>query len=161
MLNGIVANCTYDPAKDVRDLMSLLFQRAIADKETTTNPTMLMTMPEQTGKEVLPWDAEEIKSLWMAWGKSNRVAGFCLLMIYSGMMTGELLRLEENMINWEKQQIIGCGLKTKKERKCQFISLKLLNLSFANCAQQNVEREAKKGLYVICLSELFTRNLTR
>lgn len=116
-LNAIVANCTYDPAKDVRDLMSILFQRAIVDRQTDVNPTKLMTMPEQTGKEIVPWTGEEIASLWRAWGDSNRTAGYCLLMIYSGMMTGELLRLKEDMIHWDEQQIIGCGLKTKKRRE--------------------------------------------
>lgn len=116
-LNAIVANCTYDPAKDVRDLMSILFQRAIVDRQTTVNPTSLMTMPEQTGKEIVPWTGDEISSLWRAWGDGTRTAGYCLLMIYTGMMTGELLRLQEHMINWDEQQIIGCGLKTKKRRE--------------------------------------------
>ena len=116
-LNAIVANCTYDPAKDVRDLMSLLFQRAIVDRQTTVNPTKLMTMPDQTGQEIVPWTGEEIASLWRAWGDGVRTAGYCLLMIYSGMMTGELLKLQEDMIRWDDQQIIGCGLKTKKRKE--------------------------------------------
>jgi integrase len=33
------------------------------------------------------------------------------------MMTGELLRCKEEMIHWDDQQIIGCGLKTKKRRE--------------------------------------------
>ena len=116
-LNALVSSCTYDPAKDVRDLMSILFQRAIVDRQTTVNPAKLMTLPEQTGREIVPWDPEEISSLWRAWGDGVRTAGYCLLMIYSGMMTGELLRLKEDMIHWDKQQIIGCGLKTKKRRE--------------------------------------------
>lgn len=116
-LNALVINCTYDPAKDVRDLMSILFQRAIVDRQTTVNPTKLMTMPDQSGGEVVPWLPEEVSSLWKAWGNGERIAGYCLLMIYSGMMTGELLRLKEDMIHWDDQQIIGCGLKTKKRRE--------------------------------------------
>lgn len=116
-LNAIVADCTYDPAKDVRDLMSILFQRAIVDRQTTVNPAPMMTLPLQTGKEVVPWDPSEVSSLWTAWGNGERIAGYCLLMIYSGMMTGELLRCKEEMIHWDNQQIIGCGLKTKKRRE--------------------------------------------
>lgn len=116
-LNAIVSTCTYDPAKDVRDLMSILFQRAIVDRQTTVNPTTLMTMPDQTGKEVVPWTGDEIASLWRAWGDGLRTAGYCLLMIYTGMMTGELLKLQESMIHWDTQQIIGCGLKTKKRKE--------------------------------------------
>ena len=116
-LNAIVAGCTYDPAKDVRDLMSILFQRAIVDRQTTVNPAPMMTLPLQQSEEVVPWNASEISTLWKAWGNGERVAGYCLLMIYSGMMTGELLRCKEEMINWEDQQIIGCGLKTKKRKE--------------------------------------------
>lgn len=116
-LNAIVAGCTYDPAKDVRDLMSILFQRAIVDRQTTVNPAPMMTLPLQQSEEVVPWDSSEISKLWQAWGNGERVAGYCLLMIYSGMMTGELLRCKEDMINWEDQQIIGCGLKTKKRKE--------------------------------------------
>lgn len=116
-LNAIVSGCTYDPAKDVRDLMSILFQRAIVDRQTTVNPAPMMTLPLQQSEEVVPWNSSEISTLWKAWGNGERVAGYCLLMIYSGMMTGELLRCKEDMINWEDQQIIGCGLKTKKRKE--------------------------------------------
>lgn len=116
-LNAIVVDCTYDPAKDVRDLMSILFQRAIVDRQTTVNPAPMMTLPLQRSEEVVPWDPAEVSSLWKAWGNGERIAGYCLLMIYSGMMTGELLRCKEDMINWDDQQIIGCGLKTKKRKE--------------------------------------------
>ena len=116
-LNALVANCTYDPAKDVKDLMSILFQRAIVDRQTTVNPTKLMTMPAQSEGEVVPWLPEEVSSLWTAWGNGERIAGYCLLMIYSGMMTGELIKCKEDMILWDEQQIIGCGLKTKKRKE--------------------------------------------
>lgn len=116
-LNAIVADCTYDPAKDVRDLMSILFQRAIVDRQTTVNPAPMMTLPLQRSEEVVPWDPAEVSALWKAWGNGERIAGYCLLMIYSGMMTGELLRCKEDMINWDDQQIIGCGLKTKKRKE--------------------------------------------
>lgn len=116
-LNAIVADCTYDPAKDVRDLMSILFQRAIVDRQTTVNPAPMMTLPAQNSEEIVPWDPAEVSSLWRAWGNGERIAGYCLLMIYSGMMTGELIKCKEDMINWDDQQIIGCGLKTKKRRE--------------------------------------------
>lgn len=116
-LNALVSNCTYDPAKDVKDLMSILFQRAIVDRQTTVNPAKLITMPEQSGGEVVPWLPEEVSALWTAWGNGERIAGYCLLMIYSGMMTGELIKCKEEMILWDEQQIVGCGLKTKKRKE--------------------------------------------
>ena len=120
-LDKIVAELSYDPAKDVRDLMSKLFQRAMGDGLVTINPTKLMTMPEQAGEEVIPWDPKEVELLWKAWGDNERVAGLCLLMIYSGMMPGEMLKLRPSMINWETNTIIGCGLKTKKRKEVPIV----------------------------------------
>jgi integrase len=37
-------------------------------------------------------------------------------MIYSGMMPGELLNITKDMISFEKQQIIGGGIKTNKRK---------------------------------------------
>lgn len=151
-LNGIVASCTYDPAKDVRDLMSILFQRAIVDRQTTVNPTKLMTMPDQAPKEITPWLGSEITSLWTAWGSGERIAGYCLLMIYSGMMTGELLRLKEDMINWDDQQIIGCGLKTKKRKEMPILFPDIIEPILRElCATKSGKRGAEG--YVMDVSE--------
>ena len=151
-LNGIVSSCTYDPAKDVRDLMSILFQRAIVDRQTTVNPTKLMTMPDQAPKEITPWLGSEITSLWTAWGDGERIAGYCLLMIYSGMMTGELLRLKEDMINWDDQLIVGCGLKTKKRKEMPILFSDIIEPILRElCATKSGKRGAEG--YVMDVSE--------
>jgi integrase len=48
-------------------------------------------------------------------------AGYSLLMIYSGMMPGELFKAKKEMIRWDEQQIIGAGLKTKKRRSTPIV----------------------------------------
>ena len=108
---------TYDPAKDVKDLMSKLFQRAMADGFVQTNPTTLLSLPEKNSKEVPAWAPEEIESLWKAYGTGNRIAAACLLMIYTGMMPGELFALKQDMIDVENRVIVGCGLKTKERKE--------------------------------------------
>lgn len=108
---------TYDPAKDVKDLMSVLFKRAMADSFVQTNPAKLLNLPEKNSKEIPAWLPEEIESLWKAYGEGNRIAAACLLMIYTGMMPGELFALKTDMIDEEKRTIIGCGLKTKERRE--------------------------------------------
>ncbi len=47
----------------------------------------------------------------------DRIAAACILMIYSGMMPGELFALELPMIQWDRNAIVGCGLKTKKRKE--------------------------------------------
>ena len=48
--------------------------------------------------------------------RGDEFVGYILLMVYSGMMPGELLQMRGNMVDWEKGEIVGCGLKTKKRK---------------------------------------------
>lgn len=124
-LEAIVHDLTYDPAKDVKDLMSKLFQRAMADGFVQVNPCTLLSLPEKSSTEIPAWNPEEIERLWHAWDGGDRIAATCLLMIHTGMMPGELFKLKADMINWDARTIIGCGLKTKerKERPIVFPSV--------------------------------------
>lgn len=116
-LEEAIRGLNYDPAKDVKDLMSKLFQRAIADGFVQVNPAPLLALPEKQSAEIPAWLPAEIESLWEAYGSGDRIAASCLLMIYTGMMPGELFSLKKDMINWEERTIIGCGLKTKERRE--------------------------------------------
>lgn len=116
-LERIIDGLTYDPSKDVKDLMSLLFKRAIGDGFISVNPAALLQMPEHNSAKVPAWLPEEITMLWRSWGDGNRIAACCLLMIHSGMMPGELMQCKVDMINWDDHTIIGCGLKTKERRE--------------------------------------------
>lgn len=116
-LERIISGLTYDPAKDVKDLMSLLFKRAIGDGFVQVNPCPLLQLPEHNAAKVPAWDPKEIEALWKSWGEGDRIAGCCLLMIHSGMMPGELMKCTLPMIDWENHTIIGCGLKTKERRE--------------------------------------------
>ena len=116
-LEDAIRGLTYDPAKDVKDLMSKLFQRAIADGFVQVNPATLLTLPEKSSAEIPAWLPTEIESLWNAYGNGNRIAAACLLMIYTGMMPGELFLLKRDMVNYDSRTITGCGLKTKERKE--------------------------------------------
>ena len=115
-LEAAVAGLNYDPAKDVKDLMSLLFKRAMADGFIQTNPAVLMALPERKSAEIPAWDKKEVEALWKAWGEGDRIAASCLLMIHTGMMPGELFTLKKDMIEWDANRIVGCGLKTSTRK---------------------------------------------
>ena len=112
-----ISGLTYDPAKDVKDLMSKLFQRAMADGFVQLNPATMLALPEKKAAEIPAWLPAEIEKLWHAYGEGNRIAAACLLMIYTGMMPGELFALKTDMINWGNRTITGCGLKTKERKE--------------------------------------------
>lgn len=116
-LEEAIRGLSYDPAKDVKDLASLLFKRAIADGFVQVNPATLLALPERRSVEIPAWLPSEIEALWKAYGDGNRIAAACLLMVYTGMMPGELFLLKQDMVNYETRTITGCGLKTKERRE--------------------------------------------
>ncbi|MEA5016658.1 MAG: hypothetical protein VB099_19060 [Candidatus Limiplasma sp.] len=113
----MIAGLPYYPAKDIRDLLSHLYKLAMAEEQVRNNLARFLELPVLEAEETTPWEAAEIEKLWRDWGDGGRIAGACLLMIYSGMMPGELFKMEGHMISWETNTILGCGLKTKKREE--------------------------------------------
>ena len=108
---------SYYPARDVRVLLNHLFRLAAVDGNA--NPTLpgLIELPklEETHRE--PFTEDEQKALWASWESGKSDAAIPLIMIYTGMMTGEMRRLEAHMIDLDKQEITGVGLKTKERKE--------------------------------------------
>ena len=109
---------TYYPAKDIKTLLSHLYDRAIAEQIVQTNLSNYITLPDLHEKPTAPFSNEEITSLWHGWQSGDDICGYALLMLYTGMMPGELCRLYADMIDFDAQIIKGCGIKTdtRKER---------------------------------------------
>lgn len=112
---------TYYPAKDMKTLLSHLFKRAVAEGNARTNLADFIRLPPLEEKELQPFTEIELHKLWDAYGAGDKFIGFLLLMIYSGMMPGELFRFEAHMVDWEKNEIVGCGLKTKKRKETPIV----------------------------------------
>jgi integrase len=112
---------TYYPARDIRTLLSHLYKRAVAEGTARTNLADFIRLPPLNEKEMKPFETEEIKKLWKAYGEGDNFVGYLLLMIYSGMMPGELFTLKKDMIDFDKREIIGCGLKTKKRKETPIV----------------------------------------
>jgi len=108
---------TYYPARDMKSVLSHLYKLAIGDGVAKTNLATLIDLPELDEEEGEPFSAEEIATFWKGYADGNAFIGYILLMIYSGMMPGELLKCKKDMINWGKLEIFGCGLKTKERKK--------------------------------------------
>ena len=107
---------THYTARDIRVLLSHLYKRAVAEGNARTNLAQFIHLPPLEEKEMEAFSEQEIHQLWEAYGAGDRFVGFVLLMIYSGMMPGELLDCKEDMIDWDKREIRGCGKKTKKRK---------------------------------------------
>ncbi|MBP3651974.1 MAG: Arm DNA-binding domain-containing protein [Clostridia bacterium] len=112
---------TYYPARDIKSLLSHLFKLAIADQQTTVNMSSYITLPKLDEKEQQPWNMDELAVIWNAFDNENVVAAYLLLMIYSGMMPGELCICTKGMVNLESRLISGGGLKTGIRKKTPIV----------------------------------------
>lgn len=107
---------TYYPAKDIKTLLSQLYDRAVAQGAVQTNIAKYIELPNLEETSPNPFNGEEIGRLWMDYAKGNYITGYALLMIYTGMMPGELLDLRCDMIDLRNRVIVGVGKKTKKRK---------------------------------------------
>lgn len=116
-LQKVIDGLSHYPARDIKTLLSHLYKRAIADQFVPTNLALYMSLPEVNEKEATPFTAEEVKRMWTAYADGDTFAGYMLLMIYSGMMPGELLACKKSMIDFDRCEIHGVGKKTKTRKE--------------------------------------------
>lgn len=112
---------TYYPAKDIRDLLSLIFERGIAEEVLTVNKARYLVLPDLVEKNTEPFTAAEVSALWSDYQSGQRWTGFCLLMIYTGMMPGELRRLTVRQVDLDRRRITGVGLKTETRKETPIV----------------------------------------
>lgn len=119
-LQGIVdaSVSTYYPAHDIRTLLNGIYKKAVADdKDINAGLPGLITLPKLEEAEVEPFTEEEQLKLWYSYEAGHTEAAAPLIMIYTGMMTGELRKLTKDMVNLKDREIIKAGLKTKERKK--------------------------------------------
>ena len=164
-LQGLVAGLTYYPARDIKTLLSHLYKRACAQQDVPTNLAQYIELPPLQEAEPEPFSVAEVKQMWSAWSSGDSFVGYLLLMIYTGMMPGELLKCTQDMINWEDQTITGAGLKTK-ERKLKPIVLPTIILpvliqicEVAGDKLVGIRRDAFYDEYHECTKRIGVRDL--
>jgi integrase len=108
---------TFDPAKDCKSLLSNLFEIAAAEKQVVRDLPSFITLPEHEPSEPISFNADEQKKIWQAYDNGDRRAAVHLLMIYTGMMPGELMNLKAENIHLDERIILRTGLKTKIRKR--------------------------------------------
>lgn len=112
---------TYYPARDMRTVASHLFKMALAEGHLRANIAEYISIPPLNEKEGIPFTDDEVKLLWAAYTAGDIFVGYLLMMIYTGMMPGELFNLKKSMIDFNRCEINGAGLKTKKRKKTALV----------------------------------------
>ncbi len=107
---------TYYPARDVKVLLHHLFKLAEADGYANYKLPELLVLPKLAEKEQKAFSKDQQTSLLLEYimpssEDSKRGAIAALIMIQTGMMPGELLNLTVEMIDFEKNEIVGAGLR--------------------------------------------------
>lgn len=108
---------TYYPARDVKVLLNQLYKLAAADGNANVQVPGLIELPKLEEKETQPFTEAEQQQLWRAYENGVSDAAIPLVMIYTGMMPGELRDLRRGMIRWDDHEIdSSVGLKTQTRR---------------------------------------------
>jgi integrase len=116
---------SYYTARDCKTLLSQLYKAACADQYVPSNLARYIVLPALDESEAEPFTADEVQRIWAAYGDGNMIAAAMLVMVYSGMMPGELFALKKKMVDLDKREIIGAGKKTKTRKDTPLI--------FADC----------------------------
>lgn len=112
---------SYYPARDMRSLLSHLLKLAMADQFVSVNLSKFITLPSLEEKESEPFTDLEVQAIWKSWSDGSTFAGYILLMIYSGMMPGELLACRVENIDVDACEIRGIGKKTKVRKETPIV----------------------------------------
>ncbi len=112
---------TYYPARDIKTLLSHLYKRAMADQFVTQNLSDFVELPDLNATERTAFTEEEIGLFWEDYAAGNRFTGYILLMIYTGMMPGELLEAHKDNVNWQDRMIVGAGKKTGMRKQTPIV----------------------------------------
>ncbi len=116
------ASCpTYYPARDLKSLLMHLYRLAAVDGNANAQLPSLLDLPSLVEEGAFPFGESEQIALWRSYEAGDRSAAIPLIMIYTGMMPGEMRRLTSAMIDFDQRTIMGVGLKTKTRRQSSVI----------------------------------------
>ena len=112
---------SYYTARDCKSLLANLYKLAAADGFANRDLPSYIVLPELHEKERQPFSEEEQKALWKLFKNGDKRAAIPLLMIYTGMMPGEAMKLRVENIDLDNNVITGAGMKTDVRKKTPIV----------------------------------------
>lgn len=104
---------TYYPAKDMKTLLSHLYNLAAQRDIVRENKTAFVELPEFTEPEKTALTDAEVDALWKDWTEHHEpLTGYLLIMLYCGLRYGEIATIRTENIHVSEGYMIG-GIKTK------------------------------------------------
>ena len=110
---------TYYTARDMKVVLSHLYDLAVKRELVSDNKAAHAEIPYEapTAKRQC-WTDEEVGAMWAAWTSGSEIAGYALLMCYTGMRFGEVAAMKLTDIHLEDLYMVG-GEKTAAGRDRQ------------------------------------------
>lgn len=148
---------TYYPAKDVKTLLGKLFELAAADDPSINKDIpSFIELPALEEKGQQAFTIEEVRRIYQVYENGNWFAGCIILMIYTSLMPGELMKLEPSMIDLENCQILGVGIKTKLRKKSSVVFPSFIKPILEHLIQRSAGKRILEGIdYYEKMSKLY------
>ena len=112
---------SYYTAKDVKTLLTALFNIAAAEGYVNKDLPSFIHLPKLEETERTPFSDTEQAALWKLYESGDMRAAPILLMIYTGMMPAECRRLTVDNFDMEGHRITGVGMKTKVRKETPIV----------------------------------------
>ena len=108
---------TYYTARDVKTTLTALFRIAAAEGYVNKDLPVFIQLPKLEETERIPFSDTEQAAIWKLYESGDLRAAPILLMIYTGMMPAECMRLTVSNFDLDGRQITGVGMKTKVRKQ--------------------------------------------
>lgn len=112
---------SYYPARFCRDVISHVYQQAILLSLVSVNLASTITLPKNEPKEQRPFNKNDISAFWADWECGHIFTGTILIMIYTGLMPGELMQCRPGNVDLKARRITKIGLKTEKRKNSNIV----------------------------------------
>jgi len=112
---------SFNTARDVKTLLTALFNTAAAEGYVNKDLPTFIQLPKMEETEREPFSDTEQAALWKLYESGDLRAAPILLMIYTGMMPGEAMKLTVDNFDLEHRLITGAGMKTAVRKKTPIV----------------------------------------
>ena len=112
---------SFNTARDVKTLLTALFNTAAAEGYVNKDLPTFIQLPKMEETEREPFSDTEQAALWKLYESGDLRAAPVLLMIYTGMMPGEAMKLTVDNFDLEHRLITGAGMKTAVRKKTPIV----------------------------------------
>lgn len=103
----------YYPRRDIKTVLSGIYQYALQNNLASRDYAQYIALPPMPKSDTVPLTEREIQAIWQEYNSGNDFARYLLIMIYTGLRTGEVRNILPENIH---PDYLIAGSKTKAGR---------------------------------------------